>query len=230
MAGEASQRSRRLAVAQAVAAGVAEAVTVVEVLGATVDAVFDNSGYYAVTATLLDHEADEQLIVADRTRALRNHTGMRRPLAAGLVGEVGLTGVQQLHGQAGRHPGFEWPDADAVYNSLLLTPVIVDGRCDAVLELCDTRANAFDPHDAELMASVAGLLGSALMRAGALEESRHRAATARRRLCRGGRADRRAVAGRGAEERRFHRLRQLQLRPRGGHDRAGGHPGAAAGE
>ena len=176
VAGEASQRSRRLAVAQAVAAGVADAVTVVEVLGATVDAVFDNSGYYAVTATLLDHEADEQLIVADRSRALRNHTGMRRPLAAGLVGEVGLTGVQELHGQAGRHPGFEWPDADVVYNSLLLTPVIVDGRCDAVLELCDTRANAFDPHDAELMASVAALLGSALMRASALEESRHRAA------------------------------------------------------
>src|SRR6476660_7722300 len=74
VAGEASQRSRRLAVAQAVAAGVADAVTVVEALGATVDAVFDNSGYYAVTA-LLDHEADEQLIVADRTRALRNHTG-----------------------------------------------------------------------------------------------------------------------------------------------------------
>ena len=44
VAGEASQRSRRLAVAQAVAAGVADAVTVVEVLGATVDAVFDNSG------------------------------------------------------------------------------------------------------------------------------------------------------------------------------------------
>ncbi|HWH65942.1 MAG TPA: GAF domain-containing protein, partial [Gaiellales bacterium] len=162
--------------AQAVAAGVADAVTVVEVLGATVDAVFDNSGYYAVTATLLDHEADEQLIVADRTRALRNHTGMRRPLAAGLVGAVALTGVQQLHGQAGRHPGFEWPDADAVYNSLLLTPVIVEGRCDAVLELCDTRVNAFDPHDAELMGSVAGMLASALMRAGALEESRHRAA------------------------------------------------------
>jgi GAF domain-containing protein len=176
VAGEASQRSRRLAVAQAVAAGVADAVTVVEVLGATVDAVFDNSGYYAVTATLLDHEADEQLIVADRSRALRNHTGMRRPLAAGLVGEVGLTGLQELHGQAGRHPGFEWPDADAVYNSLLLTPVIVDGRCDAVLELCDTRASVFDPHDAELMTSVAALLGSALMRASALEESRHRAA------------------------------------------------------
>jgi GAF domain-containing protein len=176
VAGEASQRSRRLAVAQAVAAGVADGVTVVEVLGATVDAVFDNSGYYAVTATLLDHEADEQLIVADRTRALRNHTGMRRPLAAGLVGAVALTGVQQLHGHAGRHPGFEWPEADAVYNSLLLTPVIVEGRCDAVLELCDTRVNAFDPHDAELMASVAGMLASALMRAGALEESRHRAA------------------------------------------------------
>jgi GAF domain-containing protein len=176
VAGEASQRSRRLAVAQAVAAGVADGVTVVEVLGATVDAVFDNSGYYAVTATLLDHEADEQLIVADRTRALRNHTGMRRPLAAGLVGAVALTGVQQLHGHAGRHPGFEWPDEDAVYNSLLLTPVIVEGRCDAVLELCDTRVNAFDPHDAELMASAAGMLASALMRAGALEESRHRAA------------------------------------------------------
>ncbi|HVI20176.1 MAG TPA: hypothetical protein VM712_17490, partial [Gaiellales bacterium] len=72
VAGEASLRSRRLAVAQAVAAGVADAVTVVEVLGTTVDAVFDNSGYYAVTATLIDHEADEQLIVADRTRALRN--------------------------------------------------------------------------------------------------------------------------------------------------------------
>ena len=113
VAGESAQRSRRLAVSQAVSTSAARAVSVVETLDACVDAVFDNSGYYAVTATLIDHEADEQLIVADRTRALRNHTGMRRPLHEGLVGGVALTCKQQLYARAAQQPEFSGPTKTA---------------------------------------------------------------------------------------------------------------------
>jgi GAF domain-containing protein len=175
VAAESAQRSQRLAVVQGVAAAISTAESAAAALGSAVDAVFEQSGYYAVTATLMDHEAGEQLIVADRSHALRNHTGMRRPLAAGLVGRIAQLGTPQLYGRAGDDPGFDWPD-DTIYHSLLLAPVMVNGRCDAVLELSDTRAGAFSGADLELIASVAAQLSTALTRTHAIEESGHRAA------------------------------------------------------
>ena len=175
VAGEASQRTHWLSVTQAVSTAVSEAGSAIEALAEAVDAVFEHSAYYAVTATLIDRDTPEQLIVADRSHALRNHTGMRRPIDAGLIGAVARSGQQRLLGRAGDDPEFEWP-GEVSYNSLLLTPVMVEGRCEAVLELCDTRANAFTPADAELLASVANVLSGALSKARALEESAHRAA------------------------------------------------------
>jgi two-component system, NarL family, sensor histidine kinase DevS len=175
VAAESAQRSQRLAVVQGVAAGISVAESAAAALGAAVDAVFEHSGYYAVTATLMDHEAGEQLVVADRSHALRNHTGMRRPLAAGLVGRAAQLGMPQLYGRAGDDPAFDWL-GDTVYHSLVLAPVMVNGRCDAVLELSDTRADVFSEADLELIAAVAAQLSTALTRTHAIEESGHRAA------------------------------------------------------
>jgi len=80
VAAESSQRSRRLQLAQAVAAGTAPALSAADALAASVDAIFEHSGYQSVTATLMDHDAGEQVIVADRSRTLRHHTGLRRPI------------------------------------------------------------------------------------------------------------------------------------------------------
>src|SRR6476659_2323487 len=96
VAGEASQRSHWLSVTQAVSTAVSEAGSAIEALAEAVDAVFEHSAYYAVTATLIDRDTPEQLIVADRSHALRNHTGMRRSIDAGLVGAVASSGTQRL--------------------------------------------------------------------------------------------------------------------------------------
>jgi GAF domain-containing protein len=77
--------------------------------------------------------------------------------------------------RAGDEPAFDWPEG-TVYQSLLLAPVLVNGRCEAVLELCDTRPDAFGPADADLMQAIAAQTGGALMRTFAVEESAHRAA------------------------------------------------------
>ncbi|HEY0387028.1 MAG TPA: GAF domain-containing protein [Gaiellales bacterium] len=175
VAAESAQRSRRLAVAQGVSAGMAVAESPTEALAAAVDAIFDNSSYHAVTATLMDRDGGEQVIVADRSRTLRSHTGLRRPIGAGLVGYAGREGSPQLYVHAADEAGFEWPE-DTVYQSLLLAPVMVSGRCEAVLELCDTRPAAFGGPDLELMSSVAAQVAGALTRTIAIEESGHRAA------------------------------------------------------
>ena len=175
VAGESAQRSRRLSLAQAVSSGTALALSPSEALAASVDAIFEHSAYEAVTATIMDHDAGEQVIVADRSRALRQHTGLRRPIDAGLVGHAAREGTVQLYAQASDEPEFDWPDGTA-YQSLLLAPVMVNGRCEAVLELCDTRPDAFGPADVDLLHAVAAQTASALMRTFAVEESGHRAA------------------------------------------------------
>ena len=175
VAADSSQRSRRLELAQAVASGTALALSAADALAASVDAIFEHSSYQSVTATLIDHDAGEQVIVADRSRSLRHHTGLRRPIGAGLVGHAANEGSVQLFAQAVEEPAFDWPD-DTAYQSLLLAPVMVNGRCEAVLELCDTRADAFGPADVELMEAIAAQTGNALMRTFAVEESGHRAA------------------------------------------------------
>ena len=76
VAAESAQRSQRLAVVQGVAAGISAAESATAALGAAVDAVFEHSGYYAVTATLIDHEAGEQLILGGAVAARRAGVGL----------------------------------------------------------------------------------------------------------------------------------------------------------
>src|SRR3954451_412671 len=175
VAADSAQRSQRLELAQTVSSGTALALSASDALAASVDAIFEHSTYQSVTATLIDHDAGEQVIVADRSRSLRQHTGLRRPIDAGLVGHAAKQGSVQLFARAADEPGFDWPDG-TVYQSLLLAPVMVNGRCEAVLELCDTRPDAFGPGDVDLMQAIAAQTGAALMRTFAVEESGHRAA------------------------------------------------------
>jgi GAF domain-containing protein len=170
-----NELERLLELARAITAATTTAGSLAGALEATVDELFALSGHQGVTGTLIDHDAGEQVIVADRSRSLRHHTGLRRPIGAGLVGHAAKEGSVQLFAQAGEDPAFDWPDG-TIYQSLLLAPVMVNGRCEAVLELCDTRPDAFGPADVELMQAVASQTGGALMRTFAVEESGHRAA------------------------------------------------------
>ena len=52
------------------------------------DELFARSGHQGVTGTLIDHDAGEQVIVADRARRSKTAVGNRRPLDEGLIGAV----------------------------------------------------------------------------------------------------------------------------------------------
>ena len=64
------------------------------------------------------------------------------------------SGSQVVLGDALAHPAFDWP-AEVLLPSELLTPVIVDGRCIAVLGVYDEHRDRFEPADALAMQTVA---------------------------------------------------------------------------
>jgi GAF domain-containing protein len=169
VAGDATRRSQALAITRAIA-GTAGPGTVAETLALAVDAVFERSAYQEVAATLIDREAGEQVTVADRSHSLSNRTGMRKPIGDGPVGIVAGSGEQLLLGP-------EPATGDRLpRNSTLLTPVLFDGVCAAVLELYDTRPGQFGAGDSELMGAVAAQLGASLSAVRMHEESMHRSA------------------------------------------------------
>ncbi|MDX6544700.1 MAG: hypothetical protein QOG02_474, partial [Gaiellales bacterium] len=156
VAAEANRRSQSLDITRAIAERAGGLGSVAETLAAAVDAVFEHSSYQQVSAVVIDGDAGEQVTVADRSHSLSNHAGMRRPLDEGAVGRAAADGIQVMTGPE-RRIGDELPRS-----SLLATPVMVDGRCEAVLELSDTRPGQFGPGDAELMSAIASQLAGSL--------------------------------------------------------------------
>ncbi|MDX6550649.1 MAG: two-component system, NtrC family, sensor histidine kinase KinB, partial [Gaiellales bacterium] len=156
VAAEANRRSQSLDITRAIAERAGGLGSVAETLAAAVDAVFEHSSYQQVSAVVIDGGAGEQVTVADRSHSLSNHAGMRRPLDEGAVGRAAADGIQVMTGPE-RRIGDELPRS-----SLLATPVMVDGRCEAVLELSDTRPGQFGPGDAELMSAIASQLAGSL--------------------------------------------------------------------
>src|SRR5205823_10632202 len=89
-------------------------------------------------------------------------------------GTVIASGEQVLVDRASDSEAYTW-EGDGSYESLLLTPVVLDGRCEAVLELTDRRPAQFDGRDATLMQMAADQLAANLRGVRLREESERRA-------------------------------------------------------
>jgi GAF domain-containing protein len=170
-----TELERLLDLARAITAATTTAGSLAGALEATVDQLFARSGHQGVTGTLIDHEAGEQVIVADRARRAITAVGLHRPIDTGLVGAVVQTHQQLLLGNAGADPRYSWDADPAVYHSMLLTPVVVDGRCEAVLELADTERDCYDEADATLLRIAADQLAATIRGVRLREQSERRA-------------------------------------------------------
>jgi signal transduction histidine kinase len=173
---ESERRARRLALTLEVAKAVATSATPVETLRSAVAAIDAHIECGAVAAFLAEREADEQVSIVDIDRHGNSTEGMRRPLDEGTTGRVFDTGEQLTIGRSTGADGFvPWRAGGWVYESVLITPVTVDGRCDAVLGLYDVSIDRFDAEDALLMETVAEQVAAALRGARLRDQSESRA-------------------------------------------------------
>src|SRR5262249_26199055 len=103
---------------------------------------------------------------------------MRADLGFGSSGMVFTTARQLVGGDAATRtdiPAWVHSDDEPRYESILGTPVIVDGRVVATLLLHHAEPNHFDSDDTVLMQTVAEQISAAVRRARLRDESEHRA-------------------------------------------------------
>ncbi len=173
---ESERRARRLALTLDVAKAVATAATPVETLRSAVEAIAARIDCGSVAAFVADCEAGVQRAVIDLDHHGNSTEGMTRPIGEGTTGTVFATGEQLIVGDNATHERFvPWHEGGWVYTSVLITPVVVDGRCDAVLGLYDTAVNRFDEDDGLLMSTIAEQVAAALRGARLRDESESRA-------------------------------------------------------
>jgi GAF domain-containing protein len=151
---ESEQRSQRLALTTEVAGAIAAAQTIDEVLRAVVETIYLGRGYSAAVAFRVHPETGEQVVVENLGDERTTAPGLRRPIDAGTVGTVIASRRQVVLGDAQAHPAFDWP-APVPLPSEILTPVVVDGECIAVLGVYDEHRDRFEPADALAMQTVA---------------------------------------------------------------------------
>ena len=77
-------------------------------------------------------------------------------------------------GEATKDPSYAWPGPHH-FESLIQVPVVVSGRCEAVLELAAGPANAFNDDDTALLTTVAEQVAAAIRGAQLRAESESRA-------------------------------------------------------
>lgn len=170
----ATARARQIEIASRSARAVGAATTVEEALIAASDALFAGVGYLGVAATLVDHDAGEQVLVADLVTTGVPAPRMRRPLDEGIVGHAIRSGRQVSVGRVSEDPRFSWR-WPLELESLLVTPIIVDGRVVAAIEASDPRPDLFDPFDETLMRTVAENLAAVWQTIMLRDESERRA-------------------------------------------------------
>ena len=163
---------RRLAIAHEVTAAIGSAATTSEALGVVARAISSHSDFTGVSAVLVDHQAGLQIYAADIGQDGESDAGIRRPLYEGVVGRVIREGAQVLLDNAATDPDYTWP---TTLQSILATPVMIDGRCEAVLELSDSRRSVFDEDDAMLMSTIAEEAAGALRSIGLRAQFEQRA-------------------------------------------------------
>ncbi len=151
---ESEQRTQRLALTTEVAGAIAGAESIDEVLTAVVETIYQGRGYSAALGIRAMRDAGVQVVVASLGEEGSTAPGLHRPLDAGTVGEVIASGTQLVLADARSHPAYHWP-RPVHLPSELLTPVMLDGECIAVLGVFDKQPDLFGPADALAMQTVA---------------------------------------------------------------------------
>ena len=164
-------RTEQLTLVQAVASAVGGATSVDEAFRMAATAVFEHTRYAGVTATIVDRRAAEQVVVVDLGGDIASTQTIRRRLDAGLVGACIAEKAQLVLAEATADLRYSW-SADGRWESLVLTPVLVEGRCEGVLELADIEPDRFDAADAALMQVVADQVATVLIGVRMRERSR----------------------------------------------------------
>ena len=164
-------RTEQLTLVQAVASAVGGATSVDEAFRMAATAIFEHTRYAGVTATIVDRRTGEQVVVVDLGGDVASTQTIRRRLDAGLVGACIAESAQFVLAEATADPRYSW-SADGRWESLVLTPVLVEGRCEGVLELADVEPDRFDAADAALMQVVADQVATALIGVRMRERSR----------------------------------------------------------
>jgi GAF domain-containing protein/anti-sigma regulatory factor (Ser/Thr protein kinase) len=171
---QSAQRAGRLALVADLARAISRVGMVEEALDVAAHTIFDQAGYTATLSALALPESDEHLIVSDYNESDKSLAGLRRPLGIGLIGHVFTTGEPLMLGRALDDPRYTWP-GKAIAQSLLLVPVIEDGRTRAVLGVYDLEPDRLDSADLNLMTAVAGQVGASLRGVDLRNESEARA-------------------------------------------------------
>ena len=86
---------------------------------------------------------------------------MTWPIDDGITGRVIASGKPLRLGRATREPDYTWPGPER-YESLVQVPVMVDGRCEAVLELADPAPDRYTQDDEALMITVGEQVAAAV--------------------------------------------------------------------
>ncbi len=164
-------RTEQLTLVQAVASAVGGATAIDEAFRMAATAVFEHTRYTGVTATMVDRRTGEQVVVVDLGSDVATTQTIRRRLDTGLVGACIQEQAQLVLAEATADPRYSW-SSDGRWESLVLTPVLVEGRCEGVLELADAEPDRFDAADAALMQVVADQVATALVGVRMRERSR----------------------------------------------------------
>ena len=172
---ESARRAQRLSLAAEIAVLLAAEQTPEGALRVAVQAVHERAHYDAVMAITVLEETAEQLVVADVGADRDGFAGLRRPLGTGITARTVASGRQNLINRHEDDPAYApWGDEES-FDSLLSTPVMLDGRCVAVLEVASRPMNQFDHSDEALMTAVAEQLAAALRGVRLRNESERRA-------------------------------------------------------
>jgi signal transduction histidine kinase len=116
-------------------------------------------------------EAEMSISFDRHTSTVEPH---RWPIDSGITART-ITSCQPLRlGEATKDPEYAWPGPHH-FESLIQVPVVVGGRCEAVIELAATPANAFNDDDTALLITVAEQVAAAIRGAQLRAESESRA-------------------------------------------------------
>ena len=172
---ESEQRARRLALASDIARRIAAAESADDVVRTAVRLVHESTGCTSVAGIRLSSDRSEQIFTAVIDgRGDTRLEGRRRPAGEGLVGVALSTARQVSVGRSSLSDVYAWPGEPRL-ESLIVTPVLVDGVCVAALHVADVEPDRFDETEASLLRAVAEQVAAALRGARLRAESEQRA-------------------------------------------------------
>jgi signal transduction histidine kinase/putative methionine-R-sulfoxide reductase with GAF domain len=168
------RRARRLALTAEIAKAIASVESVEDGLQATADLLFAGTGYQNVSVIRCLHDRGEAAMTISLSRQETYWIERRWPIGKGVTARTIESGEVMRLGHASSDPDYIW-QGEANYDSLVQAPVIVDGRCEAVLELADAQPDRYNDDDEALMRTVAEQVAAAMRGALVREESERRA-------------------------------------------------------